>query len=262
VIDEIFLVQPRRTARTTLFFHGFTASPLQFAALARDVYAMGDNVYVPRLPRHGHSDRLTEALRDLSARELRTHAEDSLRIAAGIGSSVRVVGFSLGGLLAAWIAQRYDIEQAVAISPMLGIAGVPPRLTSALATTLLKLPNTFVWWDPVQRAHRLPLHGYPRFPTHAVAQSLLIAKEVIERAATRHSRSPIVFVTNAGESTVSNRAVAELTRLWKADSARCVEQQCITGLGLSHDIIEPSGPRTSVEKSYSVIKALLERSIR
>jgi alpha-beta hydrolase superfamily lysophospholipase len=262
VIGEILLIHPGRTARTTLFFHGLTASPLQFAALARDVHAMGDNVYVPRLPRHGHSDRLTDALRDLRAGELRAHAEASLGIAAGIGDSVRVVGFSLGGLLAAWIAQRHDIEEALAIAPMLGIAGVPSRFTSALATMLLKLPNTYLWWNPIQRANRMPLHGYPRFPTHAVAQSLLIAKEVMDAAETRESRSPIVFVTNAGETTVSNRAVAELTRLWKADSARRVEQHCITGLGLSHDIIEPSGPRTSVEKSYPLIKALLERSKR
>ncbi len=223
---------------------------------------MGDNVYVPRLPRHGHSDRLTEALRDLRAGELRAHAEESLGIAAGIGDTVRVVGFSLGGLLAAWLAQRYDIEVAMAIAPMLGIAGVPPRFTSALAMTLLRLPNTYVWWNPIQRANRMPLHSYPRFPTHALAQSLLIAKEVIEGAETRKSRSPIVFVTNAGESTVNNRAVARLTREWKAESARRVEQHSITGLGLSHDIIEPSGSRKSVEKSYRVIKALLERSRR
>jgi pimeloyl-ACP methyl ester carboxylesterase len=262
VIDEILLTHSGRSARTTLFFHGFTASPLQFAALARDVHAMGDNVYVPRLPRHGHSDRLTEALRHLRAEELLAHAEESLGIAASIGDAVRVVGFSLGGLLAAWIAQRYYVEEAMAIAPMLGIAGIPPRFTSALAMTLLRLPNTYVWWNPIQRANRMPLHGYPRFPTHAVAHSLLIAKEVIERAQTRNPRSPIVFVTNAGESTVNNRAVSELTRVWKADGARRVEQHCITGLGLSHDIIEPSGPRTSVEKSYPLIKALLERSKR
>ena len=108
----------------------------------------------------------------------------------------------------------------------------------------------------------MPLHGYPRFPTHAVAQSLLIAREVLDRAATREARSPIVFVTNAGESTVNNHAVERLTRIWKADTARRVEQHFITGLGLSHDIIEPSGPRAGVEKSYTLIKALLERSIR
>ena len=262
MIEEILLMHKTRAARTTLFFHGFTASPLQFAALARDVHSMGDNVYVPRLPRHGHSDRLTEALRDLRAGELLAHAEESLGMAAGIGDRVRVVGFSLGGLLAAWIAQRYDIEQAVAIAPMLGIAGVPPRFTSALAQTMLRLPNTYVWWDPIRRANRMPLHCYPRFPTHAVAQSLLIAKEVLDRAETREARSPIVFVTNAGESTINNHAVERLTHIWKADTARRVEQHSITGLGLSHDIIEPSGPRASVEKSYKLIKALLERSIR
>jgi alpha-beta hydrolase superfamily lysophospholipase len=171
-----------------------------------------------------------------------------------------VVGFSLGGLLAAWIAQEYVLDRAVAVAPLLGIAGVPVGLTGIFAKSLLRLPNTFVWWDPIRRANRTPLHGYPRFPTHALAQSLLIAEQVVARASRDVARSPIVFVTNADESSVNNRAIARLAKMWKAADAPCVELAHITGLGWSHDIIEPLGPWANVEKSYPVLHTLLERT--
>jgi pimeloyl-ACP methyl ester carboxylesterase len=250
MIDEIILADRGRRAPVTLFLHGFTASPLQFAALAGYVHSLGENVYVPRLPRHGHRNRLTEVLRDLSAGELLEHAERSLAVAAAIGGPVRVVGFSLGGLLAASLAQRHDLESAIAIAPLLGVAGVPVRYTSAFAKSLLRLPNAFVWWDLIAREKQVPVHGYPRFPTHALGQLLLIAKDVFERAASGPARSRITLVTNAGESAVNNRAIGELAKLWKAHGAPSVEQHRITGLGLSHDIIEPAGPRAKAHKSY------------
>jgi carboxylesterase len=259
MIDEIFLEHHSRAQRATLFLHGFTASPLQFAALAEHAYALGDNVYVPRLPRHGHEERLTETLRELRACELLTHAQQSLAVAAQHAERVRVVGFSLGGLLAAWLAQRYEIERAIAIAPLLGLAGVPVRWTTNTARMLLRMPNRFVWWNPLLRANLMPAHGYPRFPTHALAQLLLIADDVFRYAREKRGRSPITFVTNSGETAVNNRAVARLAGLWQAAGSRTVEQHRLTGLGLSHDIIEPLRADAKVEKSYPLVRALLEK---
>jgi len=260
MIDEILLTHRGRTDRATLLLHGLTASPLQFAAIAQYVWERGDNVYVPRLPRHGHTNRLTEALCDLRADELRSHAEESLDYAFRLGRRVRVVGFSLGGLMAAWIGQRHRVEQVVSIAPLLGLAMIPPRFTGATAQTLLALPNAFVWWHPLLRARRPPMHAYPRFASHAVAQALLVAEEVFVKTASLGASSPIVFVTNAGETTVSNAAVARLAQLWEANGAAHVERCVIAGLGLSHDIIEPFHPCAKIKKSYPVLHTLLDRT--
>ena len=198
-------------------------------------------------------------LRRLRASELLEHVERSLKIASTLGDSVRVVGFSLGGLLAAWTAQRYDIELAIAVAPLLGLAAVPVPCTNAFAKSLLRLPNVFVWWDPILRERQMPAHGYPRFPTHGLGQLLLIADDVFRYAATQTARSPIAFVTNAGETAVNNRATAKLARMWQASGSSSVKQHRITGLGLSHDIIEPLRPRARVAKSYPPLHALLER---
>src|SRR5579872_4431480 len=252
MIDDLLLTHGHRTRHVTLFLHGFTASPLQFVDLANHAHAMGDNVYVPCLPRHGEDDRLTQTLGHLRASELLEHVERSLTVALSLGESVRVVGFSLGGLLAAWIAQRHDVRQAIAVAPLLGLAAVPPACTNAFARALLRFPNVFVWWDPILRERQLPAHGYPRFPTHGLAQLLLIADDVFQYAARHAARSPIAFVTNAGEAAVNNRAIAKLARMWQASGPARVEQHLITGLGLSHDIIEPLRPRAGVDKSYPV----------
>lgn len=253
------LTHGRRARHATLFLHGFTASPPQFAALAAHVHASGDNVYVPLLPRHGDPDRMTETLRALRSQELLEHAQRSLDRAAHLGERVRVVGFSLGGLLAAWLAQRNAVEHAIAIAPLLGIAGMPVRSRGLLSKLLLGLPNVFVWWDPIARINQMPAHGYPRFPTHALGQLLVIAGDVFDYAAAHESRSPITFLTNAGETAVNNRAVLRLAQMWEANGALRAEHRRITGLGLSHDIIEPLRPRAKVEKSYPVLRSLLER---
>lgn len=260
MIDEIVLTHGRTTNRATLFLHGLTASPLQFAALARYVYASGENVYVPRLPRHGHEDRLTETLRDLRADELIAHAGQTLAYALRLGRTVRVVGFSLGGLMATWMAQHHELEHAVVIAPLLGLAMVPSRYSGTLARTLLELPNAFFWWNPFLRERRQPTHTYPRFPTHALAQSLLVAEDVFHRASLVAPRTPITFVTNAGETTVNNAAVARLAVMWEAGGAVRVERHVITGLGLSHDIIEPFHLCARVKSSYPVLHALLDRT--
>jgi len=260
MIDEILMTHGRTTNRATLFLHGLTASPLQFSAIARYVWERGDNVYVPRLPRHGHVDRLTETLRDLRADELTTHADESLAHVSRLGRRVRVVGFSLGGLMAAWIGQRYAVEEVISIAPLLGLAMLPSRFTGAMARTLLAAPNAFVCWNPLLRARRPPFHAYPRFASHAIAQSLFVAEDVFVHAASTNASSPILFVINAGETTISNAAVARLARLWEAKSVSRVELRVITGLGLSHDIIEPFHPCAKIKKSYPVLHALLDRT--
>lgn len=254
---SIVLTHGRTTERTTLFLHGLTASPGQFAALADEVYRSGDNVLVPRLPRHGHADRLTAALCDLRSGELLESVTASLAVARGLGSRVRIVGFSLGGLLAAWLAHHHDVESALAIAPLLGIAGVTDRLTPALATALERLPNVFLWWHPLERERQLPAHGYPRYPTHAVAAGLRLAMELRTAARADAPRSPIDLVVNERESAVSNAAVLNLAATWQRHPGAIVRVHRLRGLPLSHDIIEPLRPDGLTARSYPLLRPLL-----
>jgi pimeloyl-ACP methyl ester carboxylesterase len=256
---SIALTHSDGSRRAYLLLHGFTASPRQFIQFAEYLYERGHNVFVPRLPRHGYRDRLTEATAALTADELREAASAGLEVASELGDRVTVVGFSLGGLLAVRLAQLHAVERVVAIAPFLGSAAIPHRLSRGVATLALRAPNQFWWWDPRMRERQMPAHGYPQFPTHGVAHAYGIVHEVFDLA---RSSGPlardIVLVTNDRESTVNNRSVRKIASLWQASGAPNVRVHRLIGLPPSHDIIEPLRNPGLVDRVFPELAALVD----
>jgi alpha-beta hydrolase superfamily lysophospholipase len=237
--DSILLTHGAPTERVFVLLHGLTATPRQFEPFGRLLFETG-NVFIPRLPRHGLADRLTTVLRYLTADELREFASAAVAQARTLGREVVVVGFSVGGLLSAWIAQHHAVTRSVSIAPFLGVAWLPSQFTPRAARFLLRAPNRFYWWDPRLRERLGPEHGYPRFATHAVAQAATLAAELL-RDAKRHAPqtrdAPIVL--NESEITVSNAAARRLAKLWARRAGSPAAIHSLRGLPLSHDIIEP-----------------------
>jgi pimeloyl-ACP methyl ester carboxylesterase len=255
----IALLHGQRTQRVTLLFHGLSASPTQFIELGRKLYERGQNVLVPRLPKHGYTDRLSDALAGLTAADLRSTALRSLEIARGLGEHVTVAGFSLGGLLTAWLAQNEPIDLAVPVAPYMGLSLVPNRLAPRLARWALDRPNFFAWWNPIQRERQMPEHGYPRVATHALAQAYEIAGELRDAAAQSAPRAKrIIAVTNSREAAVSNRAVRALVSLWKTQRLNGIDTYEFVGLPISHDIVEPRKNPAIFERVYPILLKLLE----
>ena len=241
-----------------VLYHGLSASPEQFVRFAHELHAHGHNVVAPRLPRHGHEDRLSRALAYLTADDLRAFAQESYVLARGLGERVVIAGFSLGGLLATWSAQHLPIERAVAIAPFFGISWMPNRMMGSLARLLLAMPNQFPWWDPIAREKQMPAHGYPRYATHAIAQSYLLAREVFDRAGCGIAARELIFVTNEREAAVNNRAVRRLERQMRAGGAAGLHHVVISNLPLSHDIIEPLRHPTIVDRVFPTLLGLIE----
>lgn len=230
----------RSTGRVVLLLHGLTASPPQFSAIADHCYARGDTVLVPRLPRHGNVDRMTEELRELDERELTDAARNAHAIAADLGARLTVAGISLGGLLSLWLAQHRQCASAVAIAPFLGIIGLPRRFSPACAGLVLRAPNRFLWWDPFRREQLGPAYGYPRYPTHAVARIFKLVHDLGIVAARESPRTRhITLVTNRGETTIQNAASRRLAADWRRYPGITVNEISVRGLGPSHDIVEP-----------------------
>ena len=247
--------------RATVLFHGLCASPAQFVRFAHALHREGHNVVVPRLPHHGHRDRLSPALAWLTADDLRAFARESVELAGGLGERVLIAGFSLGGLLATWIAQRYEIERAVAIAPFFGMSWMPNRLLGRFTDFMLRLPNIFGWWNPVAREKQQPAHGYPRYATHAVANALLIAREVFARASEGIAAHELILVTNAREAAINNRAVRTLEELLRAPDPARLKHVVLTGIPLSHDIIEPLRHPAVADHVYPQLLDLLVQQL-
>jgi pimeloyl-ACP methyl ester carboxylesterase len=251
----------RRTARSILLLHGLSASPRQFVAIAQALHERGHNVFVPRLPRHGYRNRLSEALATMNAAQLEACANDSLAIARGLGERVTVAGFSLGGLLAAYVGQFFEVHRAIAISPFLGVSIIPNVFRMPIARWVLSRPNRFFWWDPFQRERQLPEHGYPRFATHAVAHGLTLAHEVMESALTTPPKAEeLILVINPHDSAVNRRAIVRLGQRWFRKKPHAVKTHRLQGLPpFVHDIIEPKRYPSVSQRITPVLVEIIDR---
>lgn len=224
---------------TVVLLHGLTASPPAWRAVAEALHAGGATVVVPRLLLHGHADRMTTVLRDLSAAALIEDTTQILNRVATLGAPVTVVGHSLGATLAIDAATRLPhVARIVAVAPFLGIARVPHEAHRLLQRLLRPFRGRFVWWDPIVRERLLPAHGYPRYAIGALLAGLEIADEVRATAHRPPHAGAIDIVLNAGETSVNNRTARRLTRDWRAAGASVATHR-LRGLGWSHDIIEP-----------------------
>ncbi len=258
--DSILLTHAEPVQRAYVLFHGLTASPRQFEPFGRMLFERGANVYIPRLPRHGLADRLTTELEGLTAAELRAFGLASIGFARSLAPRVHVVGFSVGGLLAAWIAQHAQVERVTCVAPFLGVAFLPKRFAAGAANVVRSWPNRFLWWDPMKRERQLPDHGYPRFATHAVAEALDLANEVMTDAE-RHEPAAreVQIVLNASESTVNNPEARRLAALWSARKGNRIVLHRLRGLPPSHDIIEPLRSPEVVERVYPQLVDFVDR---
>lgn len=251
-----------KTARAIVFLHGLTNGPAQFDSLARLAFARGDNVLVPRLPRHGLADRMTTALAGLTAGELCEIADASVDAAQGLGDHVTVMGLSVGGALAAWSGQeRVDVDRVVLVAPMLGIAVAPGPLGTLATRAAAALPNAFLWWDPRQKeALKGPAHVYPRFATRAIAATLEVAARVRADASLRAPgvRS-VSVITLDGDLAVDNAATAALVRAWRAHGVADLRTYAFPrNLHLNHDLVDPEQVGANPALTYPVLLAALD----
>jgi pimeloyl-ACP methyl ester carboxylesterase len=236
---------PGTSDRVFVLVHGLTASPPAWEAIATALAARGATVLSLRLPRHGHADRMTTALRGLTPAMLTNDLREVLANVAKLGAPITLAGHSLGGTLALYGASEIAaVDRVVALAPFLGISFIPHELLGVLVPLINALPNVFLWWDPVLRESQLPEHGYPRYPFHMLGAALAISRTVYAHADRLPAARAIDFVLNERETSVNNRAAVRLGQHWRRAGAS-VAVHVITGLPPSHDVIDPSRPNST-----------------
>ncbi len=96
-----------------LFIHGFTGGPFEVRPLVNFLKMKTDwQLSIPTLPGHG----ITLNLRKVSADSWLMEAELALKKLQKKVDRVIVVGFSMGGLIAMYLALRYKIDKLVLLS--------------------------------------------------------------------------------------------------------------------------------------------------
>jgi alpha-beta hydrolase superfamily lysophospholipase len=249
------LTHGQRTEHVLVLFHGYTNCPEQFARLGERFHALGYNLFIPRLPYHGYADRMTGDIARLTTEDLVTYGDQAVYIARGLGRHLTVMGFSAGGVVAAWLAQnRADIAYTVSISASLGTSVVPALLLRPLTAALLALPNFYLWWDPRTKADN-PLsvyHAYPRYASRSLGHIFRLGIDLQTQARrTAPASRSILMIANAAEPAVHNGMIGQLVRMWRQRGA-CVRTYSFEqALHLPHDLITPGTPGLPSEEVYA-----------
>ena len=226
------------------------------ASLAAQFHAQGYNVLNTRLPYHGLTDRLTTELRRLTAEEAANLTNEVVDIAHGLGEQVTLLGFSLGGILAAWAAQhRADLDCAVLVSPAIGLKVLSPLRSRLAANFLALMPNTFLWWDSTQKDAKVdPLHAYPRYATRALAALLHLGALVqIEARQSKPAARSILLITNPSDVVVDNAVAHTVATQWIAHGATVKQIEFPQAWHLIHDLMDPAQPDQQVARVYPLL---------
>jgi carboxylesterase len=253
---SIVLTHGYETERVFVLLHGLTNAPRQFRELGEKLFATGANVVIPRLAHHGLADRMTDAHAALTARDLIRYAQYGVDLAQGLGKNVTVVGLSISGISAAWLAQNRDeIDEVFLLAPLFGPAVAPDALTPAFAAALQRLPNQMLWWDPRVRENLPgPPYNYPRFPTRGLGEALRLGLDTAQPDRTlRVNRLGVILTEN--DLAVNNRRTRRLVEQWRAASPG-------TGIflhefpaeeNIPHDFIDPLQPDARTDKVNTLL---------
>jgi esterase/lipase len=247
-----------RAPLAVVLIHGFTNNPAQYSAFAPMLRERGVNVFIPRMPEHGDCDRMTTRLTHLTAEALIASTFEAIDVACGLGDRVGVLGISMGGALAAYAAQHRNVAIAVPVAPDFALLQMPLGVSRALAWLMRVAPNLFVWWDPRLKQALQPHTAYPRFPTHALGQTLRVGDEVYAAAKReRQAAERIVTVVNAADPAVNNEATQEISSDWSGWKSGGADYVVLRNLPEWHDIIDPRNHLARTDIVYPRLLAAL-----
>lgn len=206
-------------AAGVLVLHGFTGSPASVRSLGELCAAAGYAVELPRLPGHGTTleDMMTTSWEDWTRAAIDAYDDLDARC-----ERVAVVGLSMGGGLAAFVAQQRPVVGCVFINPLVKPPvkemedGLAQLIDAGLETidaigsdikkegvTELSYPGT-----PLRCAHSLftALHAVQADLAGIIAPSLLIS-----------SREDHVVTSDNGDELMM-KVSGPIERIWLEDS--------------------------------------------
>jgi carboxylesterase len=252
----IVLTQGYQTERVFVLLHGLTNAPRQFRELGEELFATGANVVIPRLAHHGLADRMTDAHAALTAQDLINYAQYGVDLAQGLGRKVTVVGLSISGISAAWLARNgNDIDEAFLLAPLFGPAVIPDPLTPVFTSALTRLPNKMIWWDPRLRENLPgPPYNYPRFPSRALGEALRLGLQTAQPdQALRVNRLGVILTEN--DKAVNNARTRRLIEEWRAASTDTdfFIYEFPASENIPHDFIDPLQPDARTDKINTLL---------
>lgn len=112
---------PQKTKYAVLYYHGFTASPMEGDPVYKDIaQALGANLFVPRLYGHGLDEK--EPMLTFHNDPYWESAKEALSIAKTLGEKVIILSTSHGSTLALSLGQDPQVAAVALYSPNIRLA--------------------------------------------------------------------------------------------------------------------------------------------
>ena len=258
--ESRLLTHGERTEVAVVLFHGLTNCPRQFVEFGTQLFEAGANVVILRAPEHGiaNDDGTAiggvENVNSLTSAALRDYADDSVDIATGLGEEVRVLGLSMGGVVAAWTAQeRADTDRVVAVAPAMTIPFVPASLTHVFRNVFRKLPDV-----SLPSSGTPPDHAYAGETTKGLDATFTMAADLADEAyGSSPAASDVIVVLNPDDDQVDPVHLAGFAGAW-ASHGGPVSLYRLPAAGLPHDVVDVGQPAGDPEFVYPILAALLD----
>jgi pimeloyl-ACP methyl ester carboxylesterase len=213
------------------------------------------------MPHNGLADPDTDDLRYLKAAELCDCSNTMVDIARGLGDHVTYLGLSVGGLMAAWVAQyRADVDKAVIIAPSFTIS---PRLGVVLSKVAMRLflilPN--IMTQRLKPFKDGPDHNYLGFASRGVGEMMRFGFTVYNTSKkTSAAAQSVLIITNAADVAVNNKITLKVAQRWQTNGLEQLDKyEFDAKYKLIHDLIDPGQKLQKVDVSYPILFELLAR---
>jgi len=189
VASERLVRHGDKTPRTFLYIHGFGACRAEGEGVV-DIVAnnTSSNTLYLRLPGHG-TDAEDHASR--GAQEYLDCVTEGLEVAQTLGEQVIVIGTSMGGLLATWLAATYpdDVDALILAAPYYAHRN---RYLHTLLNARWGLPLMHRLRGPIRETGGYPERGQPGYDERWLVRQRYAALPELERLR-RYIARPDVF---------------------------------------------------------------------
>jgi len=204
--------------RGVLLLHGFIGSPKDFGILPQRLAEAGYFVYAPLLP--GHGTKPQDLLRE-DADTWFAAARASYRELRARCAWVAVVGFSMGGTLAARLAveEAAPPDALVLAAPFLGVtyrwyAILPPATWNRILMPVLPYVIKGTTFVQVNRREAIAeIVSYRTVPTHAI-HCLSQAAARVRKSATGPPADRTLLIYATGDGAASPRRTRKTADRW------------------------------------------------
>lgn len=232
----------RRTQRSLLYIHGFSATAQELRPLPDLVAkALGANLHFTRLTGHGQDG---PAMGAATLTDWRRDVAEAIAIAGTLGDDVIIMGCSTGCTLATLaLAEGAQAKAMVHVSPNFG-------LRHRVVQTLLDLPASRHWskyvagstrsFEPINAAHAAYWTvEYPTAAVHVMADAVRAAR----RADLSPIKTPALFCFNQADQVVHPDDTQRVIARWGAPTQTVTLEQAPDDDAMGHvmagDIFSP-----------------------